>query len=721
MTGKFRMTNHLLENLTEPQRRAVTHIDGPMLVLAGPGSGKTRVITHRVAHLIQNDVPPQNILAITFTNKAAQEMRNRLQRMDIPHGSTLATFHALAARLLREFAQQANLKNNFSIYDKADQLSAMRHAIKNCQLDTQQFSPAVMLANVSNLKNDLVTPQQYTEEEPGAPARIYTAYQNHLRQNNALDFDDLLVNVTFLLRELTDLRDHLNNRYRYVLVDEYQDTNQCQYQMARGLSLNHTNLFVTGDPDQSIYTWRGADIQNILSFEKDNVGAKVVRLEENFRSTPEILFIADQVIKRNQNRKHKDLFTKRPSGPQPELIEHRSELDEAQWLVQWIKSNRDHNMEYREMAVFYRTNAMSRILEEALRVNSVPYQIVRGVEFYQRKEIKDVIAYLRLIVNPDDQVSLLRVINTPIRGIGNVTIRKLLNHCVQNSLNLDAALRNIDLIDTLNAATKTKLNKFAQLLEQLRSGSDQPVSQIIQKLYEQTGLKQSLADESQEEQADNVEELINGAALYDQNTLDGSLAHFLEQVALVSDTDNYDNNLGAVSLMTLHCAKGLEFPCVLIIGLEQGLIPHIPRHIEIQELPADRIEEERRLLFVGMTRAQQRLTLSYARNRSVQGITLGRVRSDFLRHLEGLDEQPLDIDPFETVSDGQNHTVPDPYLDSEPGVPLYLNQLIRHPHFGMGRVQEIISSGSSPKVIIKFNTGEMKTLILEYANLEIID
>ncbi len=452
----------LLEGLTPPQRDAVAHMDGPLLVLAGPGSGKTRVITHRVAWLISQGIAPWHILAITFTNKAAGEMRDRLMTMNVPRGTMLCTFHALAARLLREYHERAGLNQNFTIYDTADQKTAVREAIKKLELDSQRFSPVKTLARISNLKNDLVTPEaaaeQAGEDFIGAIiAKIYRVYQEILNANSALDFDDLILKLSFLLRDDEPLRDRLNERYRYVLVDEYQDTNSCQYQIARGLSLNHRNLCATGDPDQSIYAWRGANIQNILQFEKDYPNAKVVRLEENFRSTPEVLSLADQLIQQNSQRKEKRLFTSNPSGPTPALFEYDDEQTEAGGMAEWVRENLAAGVEYRDMAVFYRVNSMSRALEEALRHHQVPYQIVRGVEFFQRKEIKDMLGYLRFIVNPDDQLSLVRIINTPVRGIGNTSVQRLIDYAASHAVNIDAALHQVDEVNTLNASSEESL------------------------------------------------------------------------------------------------------------------------------------------------------------------------------------------------------------------------------------------------------------------------
>lgn len=713
----------LLGSLTESQRAAVMHREGPMLVLAGPGSGKTRVITHRVAHLIQQGVRPYHILAITFTNKAAEEMRQRVAGLHMERGSTICTFHSLAARLLREFSERAGLSKNYSIYDTADQKAAIRNALKACELDAKNFPPGRMLADISILKNNLQTPEQMREGELNyyskAVLKVYTAYQKILAANAALDFDDLLMKLALLLRDDVELRNRLNERYQYVLVDEYQDTNQCQYQIARGLSLNHNNLFVTGDPDQSIYGWRGADIGNILSFEKDYPEARVVRLEENFRSTPEVLALADQVIRQNTMRKEKRLFTSKPSGAMPELYEYGDEHQEAWGVTRWIEQLRQEGLEYRQIAIFYRINSMSRVLEEAFRRRTVPYQIVHGLEFFQRAEIKDLLAYLRFLVNPADQISLKRIINQPARGIGETSVERLFEYCRSSGRDIGQAIFGVEAVHTLPAAAKTKVKKFAELIGSLQQMLEKPVKEIVEAVYEKTGLAEALAGEDSEEKLANVEELINSAAEYDQEAESPSLADYLQRIALISDVDSYDEKAGAVSVMTLHAAKGLEFPAVAIIGVEDGLIPHVRSSDSSQEL-----EEERRLLFVGITRAKKKLALSYARNRTIQGVPMATIRSQFLRGLEGLQCRSDRSDGFKDDYEEEEEDAADPYYEEDEGGGyghFQRGQLVRHPKFGLGRIKEIQFNGEDTKVVVQFNNGSQKTLFLKYANLESLD
>ena len=708
-------------------------------MLAGPGSGKTRVITHRIAWLIEQGIRPWNILAITFTNKAAAEMRERLGRMDVPAGTTLCTFHALAARLLREHHEAAGLSAAYTIYDTADQKAAVRDAIKRLELDSQRFQPAKILARISNLKNDLVTVERYAQDSEGdyvgsIVAKVYKLYQETLVANNALDFDDLIMRLSLLLRDREDLRDQLNEKYQYLLVDEYQDTNSCQYQIARGLSLNHQNLCVSGDPDQSIYAWRGANIQNILAFEQDYPDATVVRLEENFRSTPQVLHLAEQIIKQNTQRKEKNLFTSNPQGPVPVLKEYDDEHAEAAAMVDWIKANANDGLEYRNMAVFYRVNSMSRVLEEALRHQNVPYQIVRGVEFFQRKEIKDMLAYLRFIANPDDQLSLARIINSPPRGIGATTVQRLIDHAQGNQQSIDATLHQLDEIETLNAGARSKVRRFINLIDQLREMADKSIARLTEEVYTLSGIEEQLAAPMNEDQAANVDELINSAAQYDAGTESPSLLEYLQQIALVSDADSYDAQAGAISLMTLHAAKGLEFPAVLIVGLEDGLIPH-SRSAESD----DDLEEERRLLFVGITRAEQRLGLSYARHRTTHGASLATIRSPFVRDLDGLDMQVEStsqpdrhedrFERFPSRSSTRRRKAPEPaassdepYYDSSDSqvdeLPYKEGQLVRHPKFGLGRVESVTAAGSNSTVTVSFNSAGVKTIHLKYVQLE---
>ena len=751
----------ILNNLTEPQRQAVTHIDGPVLVLAGPGSGKTRVIVNRVAYMVRHcNIAPWNILAITFTNKAANEMKHRLEAMGINRGATVCTFHSLAVRLLREFSSLAQLPPEFSIYDDTDQQAAVKEAMKQLEVDPKQFPPRSILARISNFKNDLKMPDDVeTANEFDLRTKVfkkvYTLYQEILHKNGAVDFDDLLVKLAFMLRDHPETLLALNERYKYVLVDEYQDTNSCQYQIARGLSLHHGNLFVSGDPDQSIYAWRGADIQNILAFEKDYPEATVIRLEENFRSAPEVLTLADEVISKNKQRKAKKLFTTNPSGPIPALYDYYNEYEEADGLSDWIKQVVEEGKTYKDIAVFYRINSMSRVLEQSLRQAQIPYQIVRGVEFFKRKEIKDIISYLHLLVNPADQVALQRIINRPARGIGNTTIDRLITHAIDNGMDLWNVIQNVEQVESVNAGTKAKVKRFADIVINLQKElEDLNVEDIIRKAYKMTGLEAQHETEEDQNAIDNVTELINSAAQFESETEDENygLNDFLQQVALVGDADAYDDEAGVVSLMSLHAAKGLEFPAVRIVGIEENILPH-SRCLDDPK----GMEEERRLLFVGITRAEQVLTLSMAHNRTQNGMSNATIQSRFLRDLESIERSSSMSDDTksmwqhkvgygkesfgsranakkggwkkaESLLEKPEKAASEPkkkpaYADSD-GITYeyeesYLKegQNVRHGSFGIGKIEKIIPGGS-PKVIVNFQRVGKKTLVLEYAKLQ---
>jgi len=717
--------NDILADLTEAQKTAVTHGDGPLLVLAGPGSGKTRVITRRVAWLIGAGAPPARILAVTFTNKAAEEMRGRLRAMDTPPGATICTFHSLCARLLREFADRAGLTPRFVIYDQADQKAVLRDIYKEKEIDAQRYAPASVLRRIGRAKSGLgragADPGDIEANIPDSVfLAISEAYQAALTSAGALDFDDLLLRTASLLEAEDEVRARLGRRFRYVMVDEYQDTNTCQYRIARSLVRDHGNLFVTGDPDQSIYGWRGADIENILAFERDFPGAPVVRLEENFRSSPEVLRLADGLIRGNVRRKEKRLISKRPAGAAPRLYGYADEGEEAMGAAAWIRSLReDHGLEYREMAVFYRTNAMSRVLEDALIRARIPYQIVKGLEFLERREVKDMLAYLRILANPSDEMSLLRIINRPARGLGDATVRTLRGCARSASRSIPEILAAPGALAGFPTAARARLGRFAGLLDELRALTERPLAELLRAIYVRAGLEAVFREENDEDAAENVEELIQVAAEFDREfASSGGLDLFLQQTALSSDVDAYDEAAGAVSLMTLHSAKGLEFEAVLIVGVEDGIIPHL------RSFEAGRdAEEERRLLFVGVTRAERFLALSHARSRTVHGITRPAALSPFLRGLPGLEAAPAPVigraygldrqaaPSIEAVSLGSPG-------DSAETLGFKRGQRVRHPSIGPGTIDEIIPDGERSRVAVRFDGGARLTLILKFARLE---
>lgn len=705
--------------LTSSQKKAVLHKDGPLLIVAGPGSGKTRVITNRIAALIDSDVRPYNICAITFTNKAAEEMRQRVLEMSLPRGTQISTFHSLCVRILCRYPEKASIGSNFSIYSDADQKKCVTEAVKQCDFDKKTFPPRKMLAIISRLKSNLEDVTSFAERSNDffskCVARIYKNYQKILVQNNALDFDDLLLKTAFLLRDDSDVRDELNNRFKYLLVDEYQDTNHAQYQIARGLSLAHGNICVTGDPDQSIYAWRGADISNILAFEKDWPNATVIKLEENFRSTANILDLADRLIMANKQRKLKKLIPTILPGRDVEANTLGDEGAEAEFIAEKIKQLIEDGTDPNEIAVFYRVNSMSRAIEEACVYSKIPYQIVRGVEFYNRKEIRDILAYLKILINPDDDLALVRIINTPARGIGKTSIDRVAAFAKTRDINIYAAAKQAEQIESLSKGTRAKLAVFVNMIEQFKAGIVGSVAVLMQRIFDESKLRNSLESVTAEEAGskasavENIEELINSATKFDAQTDEPNLTDYLQQIALVSDTDAHDSHSGRVSLMTLHAAKGLEFDSVFISGLEQGLLPH--------ERSADNnqsMEEERRLFFVGITRAKKTLNVSLARYRTVHGRTVRTIPSQFLFEANIAFEDIRQQEQKQRYEDDFSQAFD---CSSDSTAAFSKGQSVTHAKFGRGQVKEFHDIGENSIVVVKFNTGQIKPLMLKYANL----
>lgn len=864
----------LLEDLTEPQRRAVLTSEGPLLVLAGAGSGKTRVITRRIAHLIHQGVAPWSVLALTFTNKAASEMRERVHALLGPdprlsRGLTVTTFHSLGARLLRKYAAEAGLKPEFSIYDSSDQQAICKRVIGELQLSTSNFPPRSALSAISNAKNDLLTADEYAARAidfySKTISRIYSSYQKALRTADAVDFDDLLVLTARLLQSDARVRRECNERWRYLLIDEYQDTNHAQFviasliagapldaldgatPLARGAGATPgTNICVVGDPDQAIYGWRGADITNILDFERCYAGTKVITLGENFRSTAPILHAADTLIRRNVKRKHKDLFTARRGGERVEVTLTRDENHEARLVADWLKSVKDERpgsaepITWREMAVFYRTNSLSRVMEEALRSAAIPYTIARGTAFYEREEVRNALAYLRLLANPSDDVSLARVVNTPARGIGATTFGKLEDYAAIRGVPVLAAMRDAPSILDVVGRGAAAVERFVAMIDEWTGGGTfmgatvaTTLADLVSRVIRESGLEamyrsQAKASNSDAdlERLDNLDELVSSARQFEMefdamadpaaemteiaraaeadderaaradaegdadadaasdsesDDLAGSmtaeptpfddfgaelglvrprddsppllamLRAYLESIALVADADAVDSANGSVTLMTLHAAKGLEFKAVAVIGLEEGQLPH-SRARESQ----DELEEERRLCFVGITRAMRRLHLTSARYRTLRGIPERTIPSRFLdelpresclfsdqadamqaRDVREFIERGDDVD--EGDADGPRYVPEDEYA-SKPGpkrakpawgasalhpsgparktgdVPFPVGAVVRHPQFGEGEVTSI-TGGANARATIRFRGAGTKTLVLEYARL----
>ncbi len=711
------MSGSFLDDLNPPQREAVAHTDGPLLVLAGPGSGKTRVITRRAARIATEVTRPEHVLAITFTNKAAEEMRARIAALGVDGGMTVCTFHALCARLLRTYGDRAGIARGFTIFDVDDRRRALKDVIESCGLSTTNYPPAAIEQRISRAKNDLIDAAGYAERyddwQSRAVARIYAAYERRMTEMGGLDFDDLLMCTARLMLKDADLVDLLGRRFAYVLIDEYQDTNDAQYQIARLLASRHRNVCATGDPDQSIYGWRGANVGNILSFEKDYPDAAVVRLEQNYRSTKRILAVADHLIAQNRSRRHKSLWTQGAEGEPVRIMECASGHDEARFIADDIRSHLDSGGRGDEVAVFYRVNALSRGIEEALLATAVPYQIARGVEFYARKEIKDVLAYLRVLVNPADEVALRRIINTPARGIGDRSIHRLGEMAAAQGASLHAVVMSGEVPSRLGRSAAAVL-RFAETLRELAPSLAMGPPAALEHVLSHSGLRamhRQAAEAGDEDALANVDELVSAAAEFEREHPAATIVDWLEHAALVSDVDAVREGGGAVTLMTLHAAKGLEFDIVYLIGLEEDLLPY-RRHNDDRLSDAD-LEEERRLCFVGMTRARRRLTLTHAQYRMLRGITQRTCRSPFLVGLERIGAEQLGRAPGGTK----------PAASAGGRLPKDVEEwtigtLVRHPQYGLGQLIGMFRGAARTHVRVQFESGRQEAIVLEYGQLE---
>jgi len=633
-----------VSRLNPRQREAVEATEGPLLIMAGAGSGKTRVLTHRIAYLIEKKrVAPWSILAITFTNKAAREMQDRVSALVGPGGTDIwvSTFHSMCVRMLRRDIARIGYSQNFSILDSADQLSVIRGVMKDQNLDTKKFEPRGIQAVISSAKNELITPERYEQSKVGdyytqIVSNVYSAYQKRLKANNSLDFDDLIMTTIQLFKDVPEVLEFYQTKFRYIHVDEYQDTNKAQYMLCRMLADSHHNICVVGDSDQSIYRWRGADISNILNFEEDYPEAKTILLEQNYRSTANILNAANAVIKMNTGRKPKKLWTDQGEGEPITVYQADSEHDEGYFVTNEIRQNVRNGRKYADHAILYRTNAQSRVIEEILIKSDIPYQIVGGIKFYDRKEIKDLLAYLRLVSNPDDDISLERIINVPKRGIGDTTLAKLAAEAARRGTSIHGVLADLDGLD-INARTRNTLTDFRELIDNLARMTDYlSVTELTEKMLEFTDYRGELKRENTlESQArlENIDEFLSVTMDFEKRNEDKSLVAFLTDLALIADIDSMnksedEHGNDAVVLMTMHSAKGLEFPVVFIIGMEEGVFPHSRAFADNDEL-----EEERRLAYVGITRAEKRLYLTCARMRTLFGRTNSNVPSRFLKEL----------------------------------------------------------------------------------------
>ncbi|MHB8899319.1 MAG: ATP-dependent helicase [Thermoguttaceae bacterium] len=730
------MAKHLLEGLNPAQQEAVSHMDGPLLILAGPGSGKTRVVTHRIAWLLEHGVAAREILALTFTNKAAEEMRGRVERLAPGEKVWVSTYHRFAARLLRRHASQVGLEDNYTIYDTDASLKVLRRAVQRAKVDLTPFSPDQLRSAISWAKNQLILPADY-EPRAGHPLgtivkRVYLIYQKMLLDSNAADFDDLLLHVAVTLQENPELRSSLDEQYRYVLVDEYQDTNLVQYAIARALSVDHANLAVTGDPDQSIYGWRGANLRNILEFEKDYPQVRVVRLEQNYRSTKAILHAADELIARNVNRKKKRLFTENRQGTPVRLVTYADHYDEARDIAGRIAAAVQSGIRRaRDFAVFYRVNALSLPLELAFRERGVPYQLIQGVEFFQRQEIRDILAYLQIVHNPRDDETLLRIINTPARGIGRATISRLADFAAAHGLSLLEAARQCGQVPSLTKRAAPLVAGFVRLVDHLAELGHSPIEEMIGHVLAETGYKKQFEgseDENDLQRLANIEELLTAAREFDERNPGASrLDDFLEETSLVGDTDDWDAESDRVTLMTLHASKGLEFPAVFLIAAEEGLLPH-----ERSRDKPDQLEEERRLLFVGITRAQEELQISRADKRDFRGQRKLTIPSQFLMELPRSEMEIEDrsasgigagdlAGPMPAAVSGRSPKRPvatggptgyrlttAAELAGESGLPpvdpdaFTQGMVIRHAQYGLGRVTALSGSGTERTATVDF-------------------
>lgn len=723
--------NSLLTGLNKEQQQAVQHTEGPLLILAGAGSGKTKVLTVRIAHLLAQGVNPYEILAITFTNKAAKEMKSRVEGLvgDVANRIWLSTFHSFCAKFLRfELDNFLGYNSNFTIYDTSDSQAVIKAALKALNLDDKYYPVGAMIAAISDAKNKLLFASDFRKQARDfyqqKVADVYEYYERELRKNNALDFDDLLLVAVKLLQSNEALLDKYSKRFRYVMIDEYQDTNHAQYLLAKLLASHWKNIAVVGDADQSIYAWRGADIQNILDFEKDYPNCTSIKLEQNYRSTKIILDAANAVIENNEGRPKKNLWTDRTEGAKIQHFTAQSEHEEAAFVGDTIAKKHDiHGVPYGDMAILYRTNAQSRVLEEALIKRALPYIMVGGTKFYDRKEIKDVLAYLRVLYNPFDDLSLLRIINVPKRSIGATTVAKLQDYARANGTSLFMTLTQLHLVDSIKGKTKEKLEEFGILIFTLVAEmEDRTVLDILESILDRTGYLAQLeesTDPQDQARAENIGELLSVAKDFQDTNPSGAVEDFLEQVALVNDVDSFEQEESKVTLMTLHAAKGLEFPIVFLGGLEEGLFPHSRTLMNPEE-----VEEERRLAYVGITRAEKELYISNATTRTVFGRTSSYLPSRFIDEIP--EELVAGLRAKRKVPDDIKRHVPQHMsVTSRPVTkPIVRNEVIAdwkigdtaiHSKWGNGKVINVAGEGAGMKLTIEFPTQGVRVVMAKFA------
>ncbi len=729
----------IYDTLNPEQKEAVLHTEGPLLILAGAGSGKTRVLIHRIAYLMEQGVNPWNILAITFTNKAAGEMRDRVDKL-VGFGSEsvwVSTFHSTCVRILRRYIDRLGFDNSFSIYDTDDQKSVMKEVCKLLQIDTKIMKERYLLSAISRAKDELKGPLdlQLEASENYYQERVmeaYMEYQSQLRKNNALDFDDLIVKTVELFQNCPDVLEYYQDRFRYIMVDEYQDTNTAQFKLIQLLASKYRNLCVVGDDDQSIYKFRGANIKNILNFEEVFPDAKVIRLEQNYRSTQNILNVANGVIRNNMGRKEKRLWTENEEGKPIVFRQFLNGFEEAEYIVEDIRRHvREGEADYQDYAILYRTNAQSRLFEEKLIFANIPYKLIGGVNFYARKEIKDLLAYLKIIDNGRDDLAVRRVINVPKRGIGATTLNRVQDYATAYGIGLYDALLRADEIPGLGRSS-SKIRPFTVLIQTMRSKMEYcSLTELMEAVLEETGYRKELELEDTEEsqgRLENIDELLSKVTAYEESAETPTLSGFLEEVALVADIDNLESDSNCVVLMTLHSAKGLEFPYVYMVGMEDGIFPS---YMSLDaENPEEEIEEERRLCYVGITRSKKELTITAAQQRMIRGQTMYNNISRFVREIPqecmshvGKKEKQTEHQKQATYIQARNNFRAKPFepkqftVKKASSLEYSEGDRVRHIKFGEGTVLEITEGGKDYEVRVDFDSAGVKRMFASFAKL----
>jgi len=720
---RIKNVDTILGSLNPAQKEAVIYHKAPLLILAGAGSGKTRVLTHRIAYFINEGVSPRSMIAVTFTNKAAEEMRKRISSLvseSFERELWIGTFHSVCLRILKS----EKAVPDFAIYDDADQTKLIKECIKKLNLSDKQFRAKAVLEKISRAKDNLLDVDEYREFcgnfYEKKVADIYKEYQTNLREIKALDFGDLIMNTVRVFNDFPDILDKYHDKFRHIFVDEYQDTNHAQYELIRLFSSNCESISVVGDPDQSIYKWRGADISNIMNFERDFAGAKIIKLEENYRSTQAILSAANSVIKNNTNRKEKSLWTRNLKGANPIYYQAYDEIEEAKFISEQIKNLLINNKSYKDIAIFYRVHALSRLLEDSFRREGIPYKIIGGVRFYDRKEVKDILGYLRVISNPDDLVNIRRIINLPPRGIGDTTLKKLTKHASMGKLSLFGLLGELDKVSDISLGTKKKIKEFVNIIKKYRAfkGSITKMAKDLIAEINYTDYLHSTDPGTAHEREENVFGVVSAIAEYEENTQNPTLRDFLDQVALFSNVDNWDSESNAITLMTVHGAKGLEFPICFMAGMEEDIFPHINSSLETSDL-----EEERRLCYVGMTRTKEKLFLSSALRRRIHGTWRNTVTSRFIDEIpdnllvKTYKRTGLNKSVFFSQNKSKDNSLRYESLEDDE-CSYKVGQRIIHSKWGRGTVVSKTGRGDKTKITVHFwKENIRKTLLVKYANL----